>query len=131
MSHTYSTRARLDTVDDLDASSSVGPNSSPDVLIPIYSDLPTDIPFLQLDMDSIHDDDESDPSFHPVHKRHYAERLSDEQKVIDILQYMQTRFHGRFSFRDLLHTLFTSETGSITNTSNVFLADSGDLHLIN
>ena len=47
MSHTYSTRARLDT-DDLDASSSVGPNSSPDVLIPIYSDLPTDIPFLLL-----------------------------------------------------------------------------------
>jgi hypothetical protein len=68
MSHPYSTRARLDAVDDLDASSSVGPNSSPDVLIPIYSDLPTDIPFLQLDMDSIHDDDERDPSFHPMHK---------------------------------------------------------------
>ena len=46
MSHTYSTRARLNTVDDLDASSSVGPNSSLDVLIPIYSDLPTNIPFL-------------------------------------------------------------------------------------
>jgi hypothetical protein len=127
MSHPYSTRVRLNAVDDLDASSSIGPNSSPDVLIPIYSDLPTDIPFLQLDMDSIHDDDESDPSFH--HKQHYPERLSDEQKVIDIMQYMQTRFHGQFSLRDLLHTLFTSDTGSITNTSNVFLADGGDLHL--
>jgi hypothetical protein len=68
MSHPYSTRARLDTVDDLDASSSVGPNPSPDVLIPIYSDLPTDIPFLQLDIDSIRDDDESDASFHPTYK---------------------------------------------------------------
>ena len=83
MSHPYSICARLDAVDDLDASSSVGPNSSPDVLIPLYSDLPTDVPFLQLNMDSIHDDDESNPSFHPIHKQPYAEWLFDEEKVIE------------------------------------------------
>jgi hypothetical protein len=121
---------RLDAVDDVEASSSVGPNSSPDVLLPIYSDLPDNIPFLQLDTDTIHDDDENDPSFYPTHKRQYAERLSDEQKVLDILQYIQTRFRGRFSLRDFLHTLFTSDVGSITNTSNVFLADGGDIHLM-
>jgi hypothetical protein len=82
VSHPYSTGARLDGVDGLDALSSVGPNSSPDVLIPIYSDLSTNIPFLQLDMDLIHHDDEYD---------------------------IQTQFHDHFSFRDL-HTLFTSDS---------------------
>ena len=82
MSHPYSTCARLDAVDGLDVLSSVGPNSSPDVLIPIYSDLSTNIPFLQLDMDLIHHDDECD---------------------------IQTQFRSHFSFRDLC-TLFTSDS---------------------
>jgi hypothetical protein len=68
MSHPHSTCARLDAVDDLDASSSIGPNSSLEVLIPLYSDLLTNFPFLQLAINSIHDNDESDPSFHPMHK---------------------------------------------------------------
>jgi hypothetical protein len=53
MSHPYMTRSLFDRVDDVDASSSVGPNSSPDIVLPIYSDLPDDIPFLQLEVDSI------------------------------------------------------------------------------
>ena len=118
MFHPYSTHTRLDAVDDVEASSSVGPNSSPDVLLPIYSDLPDNIPFLQLNMDTIHNDDENDLSFHPTHKRQYTECLSDEQKVLDILQYIQTQLCGRFSLQDFLHMLFTSDVGSITNTSS-------------
>ena len=90
MFHPYSTCTQLDAVNDVEASSSAGPNSSPDVLLPIYSDLPDNIPFLQLNMDTIQDDDENDPSFHPMHKQQYTEHLSDEQKVLDILQYIQT-----------------------------------------
>jgi hypothetical protein len=106
MFHPYTTRSLFNRVDDADASSSVGPNSSPDVILPIYSDLPDDIPFLQLDADSIQDDDNSDPTYNPLHKRQYNERLTDEQKVIHILRYITQRFNARFSLRNFLDTLF-------------------------
>jgi hypothetical protein len=43
---------------------------------------------------------------------------------------MQTCFCGCFLLQDFLHTPITSGTGSITNTSIVFLADRRDLHLM-
>jgi hypothetical protein len=61
MSHPYATHSLFDTVDEADASSSTGPNSSPDFILPVYSDLPDDIPFMQLDTDMLPgDDDETD-----------------------------------------------------------------------
>jgi hypothetical protein len=123
-------RSLFDRVDDADASSSIGPNSSPDVILPVYSDLPDDIPFLQLDADSIQDDDNSDPTYNPLHKRQYSERLTDEQKVIHILRYIMQRFNARFSLRNFLETLFRSTAPEITNTSHPFLRDGGALCLM-
>ena len=109
MSHPYST-CGLDAVNGLDVLSSVGPNSSPDVLIPIYSDLSTNIPFLQLDMDLIHHDDECD---------------------------IQTQFRSHFSFQDL-RTLFTSDSAlehciwksqSAHLSSNIHASTANLLHL--
>ncbi|KIM86113.1 hypothetical protein PILCRDRAFT_5179 [Piloderma croceum F 1598] len=91
MTHPYSTRIRLDALDDLKASSSIGPNSSPDVLIPHYSDIPDNIPFMALDVDSMEDNETSDSSYHPAH-RGYSERVPDYAKVTNILQYMKTQF---------------------------------------
>ena len=59
MTHPYSTRIRLDALDDLEASSSIGPDS-PDVLIPHYSDILNNIPFMALDVDSMEDNETSD-----------------------------------------------------------------------
>ena len=97
MSHPYTTCSLFDRVNDVDASSSVDPNSSPDVILPIYSNLPNDIPFLQLDVDSIQDDNNSDPTYNPLHKRQYSEQLTDEQKVIHLCHYITQCFNAHFS----------------------------------
>jgi hypothetical protein len=91
MTHPYSTWIRLNALNDLEASSSIGSNSSPDVLIPHYSDIPDNIPFMALDVDLMEDNETSDPSYHPTH-RGYSERVPDYAKVINILQYMKTKF---------------------------------------
>ena len=128
MSHLYPTQNRLDACDDVEASSSIGPNSSPDVLLPHFSDIPDDVPFLALDADAIQDNETSDPSYCPAHCA-YSERVPDEIKVITILQYMKKEF-PRLSLRRLLEILFTSDHGSITNFTNIFRSDGGAIFLM-
>jgi hypothetical protein len=128
MSHLYGTRNRLNTFDELEASSSVGPNSSPDVPVPHYSDIPDDVPFLALDVDSIHDNETSDPSYHPAH-RGYSECVPDNAKVIKILQYMKIEFPW-LSLRRFLEVLFTSDHGTITNFTNIYLVGGGGVCLM-
>jgi len=58
------------------------------------------------------------------------QRSSAEDKVIDILSEMKTRY-PRFSLRLFLETLFTSKNRTITNYSEIFLAGNGVLPLMN
>ena len=67
MAHLYPTQNHLDACDDVEASGSIGPNSSPDVLLPHCSDILEDVPFLTLDTDAFQDNETSDPSYHPTH----------------------------------------------------------------
>ena len=113
MSHPYMTCLLFDRVDDVDASSSVGPNSLLDIILPIYSDFPNDILFLQLEVDSIQDDNENDPTYNPLHRQQYSEQLTNERKVIHILQYITQCFNSWFSLCNFLETLFHVSNGRI------------------
>jgi hypothetical protein len=128
MSHLYPTWNCLDACDNVEASSSIGPNSSPDVLLSHYLDIPDDVPFLALDADAIQDNETSDPSYCPTH-RAYSKRVPDEIKVITILQYMKKEF-PRLSLHHLLKILFTSDHGSVTNFTNIFRSDGGAIFLM-
>jgi hypothetical protein len=55
-----------------------------------------------------------------------AEPRSDEQKVMEILKIFKEKF-PRFSLRKFLEVLFSSDNGTITNTTSVFLRDGGAL----
>ena len=72
---THSEPALTTGLNDLEASS--GLNFSPDVLIPHYSD---NIPFMALDVDSMEDNETSDPSYHG-----YIQCVPGYAKVVNIL----------------------------------------------
>lgn len=90
MAHLYPTQNHLDACDNVEASSSIGPNS-PDVLLPHYSDILEDVPFMTLDTDAFQDNKTSDPSYYPTHCT-YSEHVLDEIKATRILQYMKMEF---------------------------------------
>jgi hypothetical protein len=59
----------------------------------------------------------------------YSEHVPDYAKVINILQYMKTQF-PRLSLRHFLEVLFTSDDGTITNFTNIYLAGGGGVCLM-
>jgi hypothetical protein len=126
--HLRSDIASIDALDEWDASSSIGPDSSPDRPLAGTFDIPDHVPFLELDSEYLPEDDEDDYSYMPGVRR-LAERKSNEEKVLEVLKYMKDRF-PRFSLRLLLQTIFTSQAPAITNYANIFLADGGALELM-
>ena len=82
MPHLHPTRHWVQAVDKIDTSNSVGPNSSPDVLLPHYEDILDDIPFLHLNTDGILDDEGNDPSYQPAH-HNCSKQMPDEEKAFN------------------------------------------------
>ncbi|KAH7917199.1 hypothetical protein BV22DRAFT_997805, partial [Leucogyrophana mollusca] len=58
-----------------------------------------------------------------------ASRSTSDQKTLSVLQFMKAEF-PRFSLKQFLKTLFTSQDGGIKNYSNIFLADDGHVMLL-
>ncbi|KDQ54017.1 hypothetical protein JAAARDRAFT_49395 [Jaapia argillacea MUCL 33604] len=98
----------LSSLDDAEASSTIGPDSSPDPPLIGTFDLPLDVPFLSLDLP---DDDTGDFTYEPS-AGITPERLSDEEKAYAVLQYMRASL-SRFSLRKFLETIFRSQSGGI------------------
>ena len=84
-----------DWCDDEDAISTIDGSSSP--LIPSH---PTGdgIPFLSLNSDDLLSDDIYDHTFSPDHENPTYSKLSNDKKVVEILQFMKNQF-PRFSMR--------------------------------
>ncbi|KAJ7245498.1 hypothetical protein C8J57DRAFT_1438306 [Mycena rebaudengoi] len=95
-----------------DAVSTIGP-AIPDLHLP-------DIPFMDLGSDDF-GDEESDPTY-AANSR--AAKSSDTEKTLAILEFIKTNF-PRFSLKDLLTELFTSDNASIKNVTNSYLGTVG------
>ena len=115
-----------DWPDSDDATSTIDGSSSPFIDNPPIQD---GIPFLSLDLDDLPSDDGYDPNFSPD-PDNLAPRLSDDEKVIEILRFMKGRF-PRLPLRNLLTSIFSSNLGSIKNYTNMYLKDGGRIELMN
>jgi hypothetical protein len=132
MSHNYGLRVvhqKLDSdgFDIEDAASTVGAPSSPAGPMLPELDFPDDVPFIELGSDVLPEDDSDDGAFDPANAR--APKKSDDEKTMAVLQFMKQNL-SRFSLRLLLHTLFTSENGSITNSTSMYFQSGGAQHLL-
>jgi hypothetical protein len=107
-----------------DAVSTIGATSSPPG--PAIPDLHLpDIPFMDLGSDDF-GDEESDPTY-AANSR--AAKSSDTEKTLAILEFIKTNF-PRFSLKDLLTELFTSDNASIKNVTNSYLGTGGYMHIL-
>jgi hypothetical protein len=122
----YPLRSRLDSLDDIEAISSVGSESSPITPHVDFHDLPQ-VPFLDLELSQSDDDDFS---YIPTDGHDRPQRLNADQKCLEVLAFM-TRQLSRFSLRTLLETLFSSEDSTIKHHANIFLAGGGPHQLMN
>lgn len=85
------------------------------------------IPFASLTFNE--KDDRHDPKYAPPEDR--RPRLSDEEKVVEVLQSLNNLDSRRFSLPTFLKTLFTSNDPQITVFTNQFLAADGAIDLLN
>ncbi|KAG6819049.1 hypothetical protein H0H93_015957 [Arthromyces matolae] len=102
-----------------------GPHSSPTFYSMLQHNLPRDVPILALD--GLFTDDSSDIDYIEEQPRRHA--LTDTEKTIATLDLIRDNF-SRFSIKQFLETLFTSNDPRITNRSNMYLADEGHLRLM-
>jgi hypothetical protein len=113
-----------DWPDSDEATSTIDGSSSPLIENPPILD---GIPFL--DFDNLPSDDTYDQSFSPDNENP-APRLSDDEKVVEILRFMKGQF-PRLSLRDLLTSIFSSKLGSIKNYSSMYVKGGGRIELMN
>ena len=109
-----------------DAESTIGATSSPPE--PFVPDLHVayDVPFLDLGSDDMQDN-EQDLTYGSTSR---APRTgTDTDKTLAVLAFMKDKF-PRFSLRNLLQELFTSENSSIKNVTNSYLGTGGGIHLL-
>ncbi|KAG1733357.1 uncharacterized protein EDB91DRAFT_1238597 [Suillus paluster] len=99
----------LNSLNDIEAISSVGSESSPITPRVDFHDLP-----------QLSQSDDDDFSYIPT----------GDQKCLEVLAFM-THQLSRFSLRTLLETLFSSEDSTIKHHANIFLAGGGPHQLMN
>ena len=87
------------------------------------------IPFLSLNSDNVLSDDIYDHTFSPNQENPTYSKLSNNEKVVEILQFMKNQF-PRFSMWDLLSSIFSSDLGSIKNYTNKYLKQGGRMDLL-
>ncbi|KAJ7827097.1 hypothetical protein B0H13DRAFT_2374013 [Mycena leptocephala] len=111
--------------DEGDAVSTIGATSSPPgPRVPdIY--MREDVPFMDLGSDDLRDE-ESDLTYGSNSR---APKSTDTDKTLAVLDFMKENY-PRFSLRDLLTELFTSDDSSIKNVTNTFFGMSGGVHLL-
>ncbi|KAI0782725.1 hypothetical protein C8Q75DRAFT_885922, partial [Abortiporus biennis] len=118
----------LDDLDEYDASSSVvWPSSSP----PVTNDwdIPSDTPFASIDSELLPEDDPDDASFGiPLRPSRRAPRYSKEEKAQQVIDFMAGI--NKFSLRDFLETLFTSENEKLKHSAMIFFSSEGLLQLM-
>jgi hypothetical protein len=124
----YPIRPSYSELDDFehesDAVSTIGATSSPPG--PAIPDLDLrHIPFLDLGSDDF-GDEESDPTYGANSR---ASKSSDTEKTLAVLEFIKTNF-PRFSLKDLLTALFTSDNASIKNVTNSYLGTGGYMHIL-
>jgi hypothetical protein len=104
--------------------STIGATSSPPG--PAIPDLDLrHVPFLDLGSDDF-GDEESDPTYGANSR---ASKSSDTEKTLAVLEFIKTNF-PRFSLKDLLTALFTSDNASIKNVTNSYLGTGGYMHIL-
>lgn len=87
--------------------------------------MPIDVPFLDLGSDDLVDQD-SDLNYGSTSR---APKSTDTDKTLAVLNFMKQSF-PRFSLRDFITELFTSDNGSIKNVANKYLSMCGHMHLL-
>lgn len=110
-------------------SSSPGPHSSPipfPRLRTVIGDSAT--PFCQIPDLSDNDEEDSDYQDYQTPTKRKSPQSNDEKTRLT-LEFMRSTF-SRFSLRQFLECLFTSEDGTIKNVSNVFLAANDHLDIM-
>ncbi|KAJ7174157.1 hypothetical protein C8R43DRAFT_1102631 [Mycena crocata] len=108
-----------------DAESTIGATSSPPG--PSVPDIfmPENVPFLALGSDAFGDED-LDLDYGSNFR---APKSNNTDKTLAVLKFIKDTF-PRFSLRDLIQELFTSDNGSIKNVTNSYLGTGGNIHLL-
>jgi hypothetical protein len=108
-----------------DAVSAVGATSSPQgpPVPELY--VREDVPFLDLGSDDFGPDDLDDT----YGSNSRAPKTSNTEKTVAVLAYMKATF-PKFSLRELLTELFTSEDGSIKKFTNTYLGTGGCMDIL-
>ncbi|KAJ7803858.1 hypothetical protein B0H14DRAFT_2613006 [Mycena olivaceomarginata] len=131
MSRNYALRPNFtelnsdDFADEPDAASTIGAASSPPGQHLPDIHMRTDIPWGEMGSDDFLDED-SDADYGSNTR---ARKSSDLDKTLAVLEFMKDYF-PRFSLKNLLTVLFTSDNPSIKNVTNTYLAMDGALHLL-
>jgi hypothetical protein len=115
-----------DWYDSEDAISTIDRSSSP--LIPNHT-TSDGIPFLSLNSDDLLSDDIYDHIFSPDCENPTYPKLSNDEKAVEILQFMKNQF-PQFSMQDLLSSIFSSDLGSIKNYTTKYLEQGGRMDLL-
>jgi hypothetical protein len=108
-----------------DAATTIGATSSPPDPRFRDTDLPLNVPFLDLTEADFGESDE-DAEYGAGSR---APKLSNIDKTRMVLESMKNL--SRFSLRMFLEELFTSEDSAIKNVTNTYLAQEGHIHLLN
>ncbi|KAJ7914138.1 hypothetical protein B0H13DRAFT_2325579 [Mycena leptocephala] len=108
-----------------DAATTIGATSSPPDPRFRDTDLPLNVPFLDLTEADFGESDEGAESGAASR----APKLSNTDKTRMVLESMKKL--SRFSLRMFLEELFTSEDSAIKNVTNTYLAQEGHIHLLN
>ncbi|KAF8158587.1 hypothetical protein B0H34DRAFT_674969 [Crassisporium funariophilum] len=131
MSHNYYFRSHKHglhndpSVDESKALSSPAPQSSPDQLLCFDGwNIPDDVPFIDISGDALSEDKITDPNYIYASTNPQKPRLTNLEKVLQILAYIKTSFLW-FSLWLLQETLFESNNPTIKHWANIFWRTAG------